>query len=553
MEDGVSKCARILAIWGIVSSAFSIPLIQKVYGLEESTGPGGSNSIAVHQLGDTGQGVNVGLILGGNVRTTHEAFKDDNNNTRAFNYDFSGSGIGIIAHDTQLAGIIASRGGAAYPNDIGVAPDANLYCARVSDNNNSVSLTWIDNALNQFINTQNCRIIVTGFEFPTSSITPNGDSTWTMLYDYYAYQNDDVVFINAAGNQNTVVTVFGDAYNGITTGGLRLNDPCNQYEYRMVGSTSGSGPTVDGRRKPEITAPSQNQWVPTSSSDNAWTTTYSPTGGETSWAVPHSAGTAALLLALADTTPGPNDNKSAVIKAVMINSAMPNIKAKTGAETNPADPNNTWQADRGYGRIDALRAYQLLDTNEVEPGTIITNDRGWGYGQLARNRSNIYTIHISQRCRLIATSTWHRKITGSYSTGYSSTLPNFDMIVSLLNNSNPIFNRTLFSYDTSDNLLKCDLPILTAGDYTVKIVNNSTGFDTTAYGFAFEIHPIMSGDLPPVDYIVDYGDLTTFAANWLVEGTAIDTYLSPNGVIDFNDFAILAQEWLQIDSRYYNY
>jgi hypothetical protein len=552
MEDGVRKYARMIALWGIIVSAQYCVLAQKAYGLEESTGPGGSNSIAVHQLGDTGAGVNVGLILGGNVRTTHEAFKDDNNNTHAFNYDFSGSGIGIIAHDTQLAGIIASNGGVAYPNDIGVAPDANLYCGRVADSNGSVSIVWIDNALNQFINTQNCRVIVTGFEFPPSSITPNGDSTWTMLYDYYAYQNDDVIFINAAGNQNTTVTVFGDAYNGVTTGGLRLNDPANQYEYRMVGLTSGSGLTVDGRRKPEVTAPSQSQTVPTSASDTAWTTAGSA-GGETSWAIPQAAGVAALLLNLADSTPGPNDNKGLVIKTVMVNSAMPNIAAKTGVETNPADSNNTWQADRGYGRIDALRAYQLLDTNEVEPGTTITLDKGWGYGQLGRKQSNIYTIHISQRCRLIATSTWHRKIIGSYSTGYSSTLPNFDMIVSLLNNSNPIFNRTLFSYDTSDNLLKCDLPILTAGDYTVKIINNSTGFDTTAYGFAFEIHPIMSGDLPTIDYAVDYYDLSTLAVNWLSTSSPLDSLLFSDGIIDFIDLAVLAQNWQQIDPLYYSY
>jgi hypothetical protein len=552
MEDGVNKCARIMALWGIIVSAQCFVLSQKAYGLEESTGPGGSNCVAVHQLGDTGEGVNVGLILARNVLTTHEAFKDANNNTHAFNYDFSGSGVGIISHDTQLAGIVASRGGVAFPNDIGAAPGANLYCARVSDINNSVSIVWIDNALNEFINSQNCRVIVTGFEFPTSSITPNGDSSWTMLYDYYAYQHDDVVFTNAAGNQNTTVTVFGDAYNDITTGGLRLNDLSNPYEYRMTGSSSGSGPTVDGRRKPEITAPSQSQTVPTAASDTSWTTVGS-TGGETSWSVPHTAGVAALLLELADTTSGPNDNKSVVIKAVMANSAMPNVNSKTGISTNPADPNNTWQADRGYGRIDALRAYQLLDTNEIEPGTVITQDRGWGYGLLARNLSNIYTIHISQRCRLIATTTWHRKITGSYSTGYSGTLANIDMIVSPLNDSNAIFNRTLFGYDTSDNLLKCDLPILTPGDYTIKIVNNSTTFDTTAYGFAFELHPIMPADLPPIDYVVDYEDLSTLTADWLSDISPLDSLLAPNGIIDFADFAIVGQDWMQIDPLYYHY
>ncbi len=131
MEDGVSRYARIAALWGVIVSALCFVLTQKAYGLAESTGPGGSDSIAVHQLGITGEGVNVGFISAGSVLTTHEAFKDANGVIHAFNYDFTGDGNSIIAHDTQLAGIIASNGGAAYPNEIGVAPGANIYCARV--------------------------------------------------------------------------------------------------------------------------------------------------------------------------------------------------------------------------------------------------------------------------------------------------------------------------------------------------------------------------------------------------------------------------------------
>jgi hypothetical protein len=550
LEDGVSRYARIAAMWGVIVSALCFVLTQKAYGLVESTGPGGSDSTAVHQLGETGEGVNIGFISVGNVRTTHEAFKDANGIIHAFNYNFTDDNDGnlIIAHDTQLAGIIASNGGAAYPNDIGVAPGANIYCARVVNNSNGVSSIWVANALNTLINTYNCRVIVTGFEFTTGTGTdPNGNSSWTLLYDYYAYQYD-VIFINAAGNENTYVTIFGDAYNGITTGGLRLTDPNNPFDYRWAGLVSGSGPTTDGRRKPDITAPSQSQTVPTSASDTAWTTVGS-TGGETSWAEPHAAGAAALLLGLADTTPGPNDNNSVVIKAVLVNSAMPNVNSKTGISTNPADPNNTWQADRGYGRLDCLRAYQLLDTNEVEPGTTITQDRGWGFGRIGQGATNVYTIHIAQRCRLIATTTWLRRIDNMM---YAH-LANIDMNVCASGDSNAIFNKTMFGYNTSDNLIKCDLPILTPGDYTITIANNSTSNETANYGFAFELHPIMAGDLPPIDYVVDYNDLSTLTADWLSDDSPLDSLLAPNGVIDFADFAILAQDWLQIDPLYYQY
>ena len=381
----VSKYSTKTGGWGIfVAVVCCNILVVQAYALEESIQAGGSNAAAVHQLGQTGEGVNVGIIAARNLRATHEAFKDSNGVSHAFNYDFSGSGILVDWHDTRLAGIISSRGGTLHQNDIGVAPDADIYCARVVDSNDGIDWYELSNALAELISTHNCRVIVTGFQLEAPPY--DGNSYWTLLYDYYAYQTG-AIFAIAAGNNNSYVTIFGDAYNGITTGGLRLNDPANQFDYRRVGSVSGSGPTDDDRRKPDITAPSQSQTVPDSSNDTAWATVGS-TAGETSWSVPHTAGAAALLLGLADNTPGPNDNKSEVIKAVIVNSTMPNVNDKADSSTNPADSDNTWNEDRGYGRLDVLRAYQTLDTIEVEPDISITQDRGWGFGRLTQSQTN---------------------------------------------------------------------------------------------------------------------------------------------------------------------
>ncbi len=530
-------------------------LAAQAYGLEESTQAGGSDAVAVHQLGETGEGVNIGLIAGRNLRATHEAFKDSNGVSHAFNYDFSGDGISIYSHDTQLAGIIASRGGTAFPNDIGVAPGADIYCARIADDSGGISWTEFNNALDTIIN-NNCRVIVTGFEL--LGLDPNGDSPWTLLYDYYAYQTG-AIFANPAGNENTYVTVFGDAYNGITTGGLRLNDVNNPFDYRRVGTSSGSGPTDDGRLKPDITAPSQSQTVPTSSSDTAWTTVGS-TGGETSWAVPHTAGAAALLLGLADNTPGPNDNKSEVIKAVLVNSTMPNVNDKADSPTNPANSYNTWNEDRGYGRLDVLRAYQTLNTSEVEPDVSITQDMGWAFGRLSQGQTDLYTITVTTPCRLIATLAWQRRIewVDKRPRNYilepdelEIHLADLDMIVYSPYEPDPIFSQALFNLNPDDNLEKCDLLVTDPGDYTIVIANNSAASETANYGLAFELHPIMTGDLPAVDYIVDFHDFSVLAARWLLPGTEIDWLLSPNGIIDFADLAKLADNWLQTDPMYY--
>jgi len=555
MEDGVREYARKQAVWCIfVLALYFIVPEQDAYGLKESTGPGGSNAIAVHISGETGEGVNVGLILARNVRITHNAFKDSNGLSHAFNFDFTGNGISFLDHDTQLAGIISSRGDINHPPYIGVAPDADIYCGRVADDSDGISWTDLDNALKEFINNHNCRVIVSGFEL--EGLAPDGQSSWTMLYDYYAYQYG-VIFANPAGNQNTIVTVFGDAYNGITTGGLRLNDPNDQNEYRRPGNISGSGPTSDGRRKPDITAPSQTQTVPSAYNDVSWINVGTLLG-ETSYAVPQMAGAAALLLGLADETPGPNDNKSEAIKSVLVNSAFPNVDNKAGTHTNPADSNNTWHSDRGFGRLDVLRAYQTLDTNEVEPDASIIEERGWGFGLLTQGQTDIYTLTVPARCRLIATLTWQRRIrwTDRNPIGVlepdelTAFLADLDMNVFAPNEPNAIFNKTLFNYSPNDNLVKCDLLITTPGDYTIEIKNDSTTNETANYGFAFELHPLLSGDLPPYDYAVDYNDLTSLTTDWLSENSALDLLLSSNGIIDFSDFALLAQSWLQIDPAY---
>lgn len=523
---------------------------QKAYALAESTAQGGSNAQAVHALGETGENVNVGLITARNVLTTHEAFydKDANGNptgsTHAFNYDFSGDDNAPANHDTWMAGIVASRGGVSYPDDIGVAPGADIHCARVAKNSDSVSPTQLNNALNYLVTTKNCRVIVTGFSFGTA-LNPDGQSDWTLLYDYYAYHYN-VIFANAAGNETTQIAVFGDAYNGITTGGLRLNDPNNEYLYARVGSSSGSGPTSDGRRKPDIVAPSQNQTMPNAAANNSWYT-WPSNGGQTSLSVPHTAGVAALLLGLADDTSNPNDNQNEVIRAVIANSAFPNIDNKSGGSTNPADPNNLWNNDRGYGRIDALRAYELLDSNQVFTGVNITEEKGWAFSTITHSQQHTYTIQAQKRYRLVATLTWDRRV--EWTDTLHPYLANLDLRIYKPNGANPIFSKQANGYSPNDNLIKCDILLADSGQYTLKVVNNSTS-ETANYGLAFELLPPLQGDFD-LDYIVDYNDLRQITENWLqpAAGSVLDLF--QDNFIDFRDFALLAENWLTSDPAYH--
>ena len=527
----------------------------KAYGLAESVGPNGSNAQAVHELGETGEDVNVGLIAGRNVLTTHEAFYDKDTNgspiglTHAFNYDFSGDGIAPVNHDTWMAGIVASRGGILYPDDIGLAPGTDIHCARVADDNDVISLYWLKDALDELVTGKDCRVIVTGFALEPD---PNGQSIWTLLYDYYAYHHN-VIFANAAGNEITQIAVFGDAYNGITTGGLRVTQ---DDEYGQVGSLSGSGHTSDGRRKPDIVAPSQTQTMPNAASDTSWYE-WTSSGGHTSLSAPHTAGVATLLLGLAGDTSDPNDSQSEVVRAVIVNSTFPNIDDKSGSSTNPADPNNLWNEDRGYGRIDALRAYELLDSNQVFTDVNITEEKGWAFSAIATLQEHTYTIQAQKHYRLVATLTWDRTVEWIDEPPYDRIdegelhpyLADLDLRVYGPNDANTIFSKQDNGYDPNDNLIKCDILLTRSGQYTLKVVNNSTD-ETADYGFAFELLPPLPADFD-LDYIVNYNDFAEIAANWLQPGPGFDADLFQDNFIDFWDLALFAENWLITDPAYY--
>jgi hypothetical protein len=513
--------------------------MPKAYGLAESTAQDGSNAQAVHELGETGEDVNVGLIGSRNIRTTHEAFEDANGQSRAFNHDFTGDGISISSHDTWMAGITTSTGGSSHPNDIGVAPGADIHSARVADNNNWLSSTDLRAALDELIAEHDCRVIMTGFVL---SGAPDGQSNWTKMYDYYAYQYD-VVFANAAGNSDSQIRIHGDAYNGITTGGLIVTEP---NVYNKVGSASGSGPTSDGRRKPDLTAPSQNQTMPSGGGDTSWYE-WTAADGATSLSIPHTAGVAALLLGLADDSGEPNDGHNEVIRAVVVNSTFPNIKDKAGNSTDPADPNNTWHSDRGYGRLDALRAYQLLNTTAITEDVETTQEKGWAYTTMTKNyEEDSYLIYGEKNERFVLTVTWNRlvsKVAGNYN---EESAPKFNLDVTIKDpNSLTIFTET----EILNNVVKVDLFLPGDGVYEV-VLKNTTKKDRS-YALAFELLAPIPGDFYPADYIVDHSDMATVTQQWLLEGENLEADLFIDGVINWLDFAEFVSRWLETDARYY--
>lgn len=524
-----------------------------VYALNASIGPDGCNAQAVHMLGYTGHGVGVGVITQEHCLVTHEAFfeKDAQGNPTGSSYAHYYDSTGDVLypyepywHDTAMAGIVASRGGYLYPNEIGVAPGAAIYNVKVTkqvsatDPNRLISSYWIEDGLDHLIS-NGCRIAVTGIQV---SGTADGSSQYSMIYDYYAYTND-IILINAAGNGTTSITIFGDAFNGLTTAGLVTTTP---NIYRRVGSVSNPGPTADGRRKPDIAAPAQNLWVPTSSSDTAWTTV--GWNGETSWAGPHAAGVAALLVQYANQSTETDDSKSEVIKAVIVNSAFPNIQDKSNVLTT----GQLWHPQRGYGRIDAMRALQTLNQPKVATGTSVTQSAGWAYRIVTQKKQNdYYQIYGTKNSRLTLTLTWHRKINKLFSS-YSEESTPFNLNLSI---SEPNGTIIASEADGLNNLRRADILLPVDGFYQV-LVANSTDIRNRDYALAFEILPPLMGDFD-INYIVDVPDLAVMTSYWLEWGcNDTDALCRPfdiavNGQIDLQDIAALSTNWLTMDMRYY--
>ncbi|MDD5135663.1 MAG: S8 family serine peptidase [Phycisphaerae bacterium] len=520
-------------------------ICSSCYALQGSTAEGGSNAAGLHQLGLTGKGINIGLLGARNVRNTHEAF-NDSNSVHIFNFDFSGSGIDYMGgsapgHDTWVAGIIASRGWTGHLNDIGAAPDCNIYSARVADNNNYINNytnDFVEDALNALIDTYNCRIFVLPIQL---SGYANGSSQYSLMLDYFAYTND-VIFALASGNGPTNVTVFGDAYNGITAGAL-IDEP-NDF-YLKVGAQSNYGPTVDGRKKPEITCPASSQTTASIWSDISYYTT-SKTSGATSYAVPHTGGVAALLLQYADSTVSePDDGHNEVIKAVIVNSAFPNIRDKSGNFTDPA--NQVWNAHRGYGRIDALRAYQTLAAGRITKNTTVASKTGWAYDTLGKNKASthIYYIAGKKNERFVLTVVWNRAVKKSDSWYSVDTSRNFDIDLTVRGSALDILLT-----GSTDNLEKIDVNLPADGNYQVT-VKNTTSIEDCRYGLAFEIIEPLTGDFD-MDYDVDGNDLGRMALDWLGAGTDTDIVYDSSNIVNWRDFAEFANSWLLIEKRYHN-
>ena len=446
------------------------------FALKEAMDENGINAYAVHQKGITGDGVNIGFLSAGNARKGHAAFERQTGSAVSL-YDFTGSGLSRSSHDTEMAGIILSNGSDIQPGQIGAAPGATVHSARFSGR--ELYPSKVIQALETLIKEHHCRIIMTGIQLPKEIVTADGNSRWSKMYDYYA-ETYDVIFAGAAGNSSPQITVFGDIFNGITTAGMVKSDPNGIFD--KIGSISNSGTTADGRKKPDVAASTQGLIVPTSSGDDHWKTLDEKGLGLTSYAVPQTAGVAALLLEAAAKSSAENNDKTEVIKAIIINTADPTPFNSSTRFGNPTDSITQWKPDSGYGKLNALAAYETLISGPIIQKTPSRKKLGWAYDSIDKNETHNYQIQAEKQQRLVVTVTWHRKLS-KLGNNYFEEPNRFYLDLKI---TSPSDKMVVFESAGVNNLIKIDQYLTEDGLYTIAL-KNPTSAKNRDYGMAFEI------------------------------------------------------------------
>ena len=366
-------------------------------------------------------------------------------------------------------------------------------------------------------------------------------------------------------------------YNVISVGAARGLGRFPNY-LRYVGPPSAqyssTGPTDDGRAKPDCIAPGITLGPGAESSDGYWGTD-SP-ASYSSFASPHAAGLAALLIDAARLNGIDDADDPRVIKALILNGAQKLVGWHKGTD----DPNDDHEVPldyaQGAGLINAQSSYRQLVSGRLDPNSGSQNS-GWHLDQIALKQDDPNSVRVTVMPSALepddefkATLTWYRHYDQSR---LYHPLPLNRLTLELwqLDPNGQLLPLLDYSASTRDNVqhiyYRSSVPQKVA--LVVRGAQGESSHRThETYALAYcSDEENWEGDLLAADVnadgIVDNADAMIFIEAWAAEqGFIIESStkkgvphlscdLNHNGKIDIDDFELLSQQWEQRSPWYH--
>jgi PKD repeat protein len=245
-------------------------------------------------------------------------------------------------HGDGVAGIMAGAGN-LNPDNRGMAAGASVFVTNYQS-------SFTDNTLSLH---QNQGVMITNSSY--SDGCNDGYTTSTRNVDTQIFGNPSLMHVFSAGNANPQDCDYGAGTQwGNITGGHKQGKNCiataNLDVNGVIASSSSRGPAHDGRIKPDIAAHGQGQASTTEDQ------LYQSFGG-TSAAAPGIAGCMAQLYEAYRSLNNGATPESALIKAALLNTAN---------DLGNIGPDFIF----GWGHVNTFKAYQLLESNRYQTGTI---------------------------------------------------------------------------------------------------------------------------------------------------------------------------------------
>lgn len=496
------------------------PRNQSVRWIDQSNVSG---QTPIHSHGIRGQGQLI-AVQDGRVDVNHCSFTDPEGDPIGPNHrkiEAYFATLGADSHGTHVAG--TALGDAGADNDLrGMA-----YQARLVFDTYSATATTMNTKLTRNYNA--------GAAIHTNSWgndTTTAYDSLARIIDVFSYNNDDNLVIFAVTNTSTLKNPE-NAKNCLAVGASQ--DTPNQASF----CSGGSGPTNDGRRKPEIYSPGCST---RSASAGTSCSVAALTG--TSMAAPSIAGCAAL--ARQYFTDGfypsgaahPSDGfipSGALVKAALLNSAV-DMTGVTGYPSNR----------EGWGRVLLANSLVFSDgaRNMILRDVRNTANDAMSTGDFIEIPFDVNSVSQALRVTLV----WHDapgavNANPAYVNNLNLTLtaPNGTYKGNVFTSG---LSATGGSYDAANNVEMIYIPVPTAGAYTVRI--DAAAVNSGTQGYAL----VVTGDVAEVvnnpclpdwnnDGALDFFDVQGFLADFSAQTPAAD--LTNDGAYDFFDIQFFLQ------------